>query len=209
MSAEEIASRMLGSSSNGELANLQVPEVSQRDLQGFDVADLERSAGAFGVDGGVTERGLFGFNGGHGKSKTSHQLIGGAAAWAALNWYQNKSRNEGKKVSHSFLKKLMVAFAAAQAVKYCEKNSSSFQTGISRDLAIQEATRSAAAAADMRFYKPTEYQYNEFKNGESTSYDNFQAAPANNHGGFNQYQGQGGFDNQYQGGFNNNYGGGY
>ncbi|KAJ1802900.1 hypothetical protein LPJ75_006040, partial [Coemansia sp. RSA 2598] len=176
MTVEQITQRMLGSNYNTAslgIANLQVPEVSQRDLDGFDMGDLQRSAEAFGDDGAMTERGLFGFSGGHGKSKTSHQLIGGAAAWAALNWYQNRARNKGEKVSHSFIKKLMVAFAAAQAVKYVEKNSSSFQSGVARDLAIQEATRDAAAAADISFYQPTSnHDYRTYNYGEGASYDN-------------------------------------
>ncbi|KAJ2338316.1 hypothetical protein GGF43_006910, partial [Coemansia sp. RSA 2618] len=48
--------------------------------QDFNMDEFERE---FGGDAG--ERGLFSGFGGHGKSKTSHQLIGGAAAWAAYN----------------------------------------------------------------------------------------------------------------------------
>ncbi|KAJ2706604.1 hypothetical protein FB645_001479 [Coemansia sp. IMI 203386] len=186
MPVGELASRLLGSNT-GEFGNLNVPEVSQRDLDGLDAGDLQRSFDMFGSNDEVTERGLFSFGGGNGQSKTSHQLIGGAAAWAALNWYQNKSRNEGKKVSHSFIKKLVVAFAAAQAVKYCEKNSSSFQSGVSRDLAIQEATRNAAAMADQSYYQQdNQYQYKSFSNGEAAGYDNFNQGQNfnNNYGGY-------------------------
>ncbi|KAJ2025733.1 hypothetical protein H4S03_008801, partial [Coemansia sp. S3946] len=143
-STEQVARMLLGQNQYAnELTGLQISTNSARDLQDFDMKDLEESSRD------ITERGIFDGFGGNGKSKKSHQLLGGAAAWAALNWYQTKSRNQGKKVSHGFAKKLMVAFAAAQAIKYWEKNSKSFQNGVSRDLVIAEATRSASLAADI------------------------------------------------------------
>lgn len=104
-------------------------------------------------------------------------FIGGAAAWAAMNWYQNKNRNEGKNVSHGFLKKLIVAFAAAKAVKYAEKNSSGFQQGLSRDI-IEDATRNASIVSDIKYGDQlagnTGYQYATGRTGgEADSFNNF------------------------------------
>ncbi|KAJ2753112.1 hypothetical protein GGI19_003357 [Coemansia pectinata] len=159
----------------------------------------------------ITERGIFDGFGGNGKSKKSHQLLGGAAAWAALNWYQTKSRNQGKKVSHGFAKKLMVAFAAAQAIKYWEQNSKSFQNGVSRDLVIAEATRSASLAADIsagdELAATTGYTYNYgAKGGEADSFDGPSGSGQQQHyGGQQQYGGGYNNNNQYGGGYSNQY----
>ncbi|KAJ1997625.1 hypothetical protein GGI04_002108 [Coemansia thaxteri] len=188
-SPEDIARMILGNDDGNfdAVQGLEVTENSQRGLADFDMDSLEDS-----------DRGLFsGFGGGHGQTKTSHQLIGGAAAWAAVNWYQNKARNQGKKVSHSFAKKLVIAFAAAQAIKYWEKNSGSFQQGVrTRDLAVAEATRSASMAADIRFgadqAADTGYKYDySAKGGEADSFDGGYGNQQQQHGG-------GGYGNQQQ-----------
>ncbi|KAJ1823853.1 hypothetical protein LPJ60_001233 [Coemansia sp. RSA 2675] len=210
MPAEQVARMLLGENAYAnDLKGLQISENSTRDLNDFSMGDLQRS-------GEDTERGLFS-GGGNGQSKKSHQILGGAAAWAALNWYQTKSRNQGKKVSHGFAKKLMVAFAAAQAIKYWEKNSKSFQNGVSRDLVIAEATRSASIAADISASADAApiYKYDtSLRGGEADNFDNAHGQPQQ----FNQQQPQyGGYDNnqqqQYGGGYNNSqqqqYGGGY
>ncbi|KAJ2782299.1 hypothetical protein GGI15_002956 [Coemansia interrupta] len=223
MSVEALVSKFSGGSVDPTaLSQVKVSDTTARDLEGFDMDEM-RALGqrSLDADGDMDlDRGLFsGFGGGHGESKKTHQLIGGAAAWAAVNWYQNKSRNEGKKVNHGFIKKLVVAFAAAQAIKYWEKNSGSFQQGVSRDRAIQEATRNASLAADMLDpnIAPQGYDYKTYNTGEGASFDKMDGGS-----GFNQPQGRPqGYGNQgygqdynnqgynqgynNQGGFNNNY----
>ncbi|KAJ2062345.1 hypothetical protein GGI17_002463 [Coemansia sp. S146] len=205
---EQLARMMLGKNQfANELTGLETSTNSARDLKDFDMKDLEESSRD------ITERGIFDGFGGNGKSKKSHQLLGGAAAWAALNWYQTKSRNQGKKVSHGFAKKLMVAFAAAQAIKYWEQNSKSFQNGVSRDLVIAEATRSASLAADIsagdELAATTGYTYNYgAKGGEADSFDGPSGSGSRGqqqyYGGHQQYGG--GLDNnQYGGGYSNQY----
>ncbi|KAJ2824499.1 hypothetical protein FBU31_003978 [Coemansia sp. 'formosensis'] len=224
---EQMALAMLGNDNvmySNDVKKVKIPEIKARDLEDFKGFSLD----SFAQNSEDVDRGLFdSFGGGNGKSKTSHQLLGGAAAWAALNWYQNKSRNQGKKVSHGFAKKLIVAFAAAQAIKHWEKNSSSFQQGLSRgitrDDVIAEATRSASIAADMEMGKDLAantgyaYDYNS-KGGEADSFDGGAGSSGQQqYGGQQNYGGQqqygGGYDNnsQYGGGYNNSnqYGGGY
>ncbi|KAJ2722316.1 hypothetical protein GGI07_003398 [Coemansia sp. Benny D115] len=153
MSVDDITRQLVGGNfDESTLSSVRVYENDARDLADFDQEGFNQCRELVGPDGEIDgSRGLFGFGGGHGKSKTSHQLLGGAAAWAALNWYQNKSRNEGKKVNHSFIKKLLVAFATAQAIKYFEKNSNSFQAGVSRERAIEAAARDASMIADIQY----------------------------------------------------------
>ncbi|KAJ2626505.1 hypothetical protein GGF44_005011, partial [Coemansia sp. RSA 1694] len=111
----------------------------------------------------------------------------------------------GKKVSHGFAKKMIVAFAAAQAIKYWEKNSKSFQNGVSRDLVIADATRSASIAADISAgdeLANTGYKYDySNKGGEADSFD---GAGNQGYGGQPQYQQQQQYGGGYGGG-NNNY----
>ncbi|KAJ2748867.1 hypothetical protein IWQ56_007353 [Coemansia nantahalensis] len=153
------------------LGDIQPEESSKRDLDGFDMDAFEREFGS--ADG---SRGMFGLGGGSGKSKTTHQLIGGAAAWAAFNWYENWKKNtKGEKVNHSFIKKLLTAVAVSQAIKIAEKRSSTFQEGLhTRDLAIKEATRNISLISSTRYSEysqpNTGYQYNQYSYGEAANF---------------------------------------
>ncbi|KAJ2450863.1 hypothetical protein EV183_003999 [Coemansia sp. RSA 2336] len=184
-SVNSMVEKMLNDPSlSGSLPPIETHETSQREIGDF---DFDSFANEFGS--GDSERGLFGFGGGHGKSKTSHQLIGGAAAWAAFKWYENwKVNTKGEKVNHSFIKKILTAFAAAQAIKFAEQRSSSFQGGLSREVAINEATQYAGRVADVKYanYESADYAVS---GGQADSYD----AQFNNaqqqqppYGGYNQ-----------------------
>ncbi|KAJ2541464.1 hypothetical protein EV175_006140 [Coemansia sp. RSA 1933] len=212
-STEEIARMLMGGSANSDVINnLGAYEEKARALPDESFS-MDEFYSKYGQMSDNAERGIFGFGGGsnfNGESKKSHQLLGGAAAWAALNWYQNKSRNEGKKVSHSFIKKLLVAFAASQAVKYWEKNSSSFQSGIPRDLVVEEATRNAIQVANIEYPDTdTGYTYKRAgAGGEANSFDASFTGGGNNYQG-NYYNGGGqqqGYGNYPQQGYG---GGGY
>ncbi|KAJ2781028.1 hypothetical protein H4R18_003122 [Coemansia javaensis] len=150
-------------------------ETSARDLEGFDMGEFEARFGSSGED---MSRGIFSFGGGEGKSKTSHQLLGGAAAWAAFKWYENWKRNTtGEKVKHSTLKKMLTAFAVAQVIKVSEKRSSTFQQGLSREVAIEEATRNVSKIAstleaEYNTSQPA-YQYNSYGGGEAENFDRY------------------------------------
>ncbi|KAJ1933885.1 hypothetical protein FBU59_005881, partial [Linderina macrospora] len=174
-SVADLARQFLGDSANSDaLNNLYVPETSARDLGDFDPDDIERSFREFQDAGGEGERGLFGFGNGSGQVKKSHQLIGGAAAWSALSWYQQRQKNQGKQVKHSTLKKMLVAFATAKAIKYWEKSGGA-QSGMPRDVVIQQATRDAANLADTKFADDSQPQYNyqQQHGGEADSFDSF------------------------------------
>ncbi|KAJ1799733.1 hypothetical protein LPJ59_001622 [Coemansia sp. RSA 2399] len=215
-STEELARMMMGGSGNSDVINnLGAYEEKARALPDENFS-MDEFNSKYGRMSDSAERGIFGFGGGsnfQGESKTSHQLLGGAAAWAALNWYQNKERGQGKRVSHGFIKKLLVAFAASQAVKYWEKNSSSFQAGLPRDLVVEEATRNAIQVANIEYPDTdTGYTYKSAgAGGEASSFDaTFNGNNNNNRG--NNYQGNY-YNQQQQQGYGNQpqqpyYGGG-
>ncbi|KAJ2161317.1 hypothetical protein GGF46_001578 [Coemansia sp. RSA 552] len=172
-SVDDMVRKMLNEQPGQEsVRGLMVNENSARDLQDFDMNAFEREFGSAGDD---VNRGLFGFSMGSGESKKSHQLIGGAVAWAAFKWYENyKLNTTGEKVKHGFVKKLLTAFAAAQTVKLAEQSSSGFQHGLTRDLVIQDATRNVSRIADIKYADmDTGYQYNQVGGGEADRFDQF------------------------------------
>ncbi|KAJ2848380.1 hypothetical protein IWW36_003333 [Coemansia brasiliensis] len=187
-SINDMVAKMLNDPSlSSSLPPIEAHETSAREIGDF---DFDNFANEFGSEDG--ERGLFGFSAGHGKSKTSHQLIGGAAAWAAFKWYENwKLNTKGEKVNHSFIKKVLTAFAAAQAIKFAEQRSSSFQGGLTRDVAIREATQYAGRVADVKYqtYENVDYTV---QGGQADSYDaqfdssNQQSYGQAPYGGYNQ-----------------------
>ncbi|KAJ2610767.1 hypothetical protein H4S08_003458 [Coemansia sp. RSA 1365] len=168
---DKLVGQILGDAkASASVRGLRVHENSARDLEDFDMNAFERE---FGIAGDDVNRGIFGFDTGRGESKKSHQLIGGAAAWAAFKWYENwKLNTKGEKVNHSFIKKALTAFAVAQVIKISEQKSSGFQHGMTRDVAIQEATRNISRIADIKYpdYN-TGYQYQETHGGEADSFN--------------------------------------
>ncbi|KAJ2510638.1 hypothetical protein H4217_007775 [Coemansia sp. RSA 1939] len=216
---EELANMMMGGSENRDVINnLGAYEEKARALPDEDFS-MDEFYSKYGQMSENADRGIFGFGNSsnfQGESKTSHQLL--AAAWAALNWFQNKSRNEGKNVSHGFVKKLLVAFAAAQAVKYWEKSSSSFQSGLPRDLVVEEATRNAIQVANIEYPDTnTGYDYSKVaaQGSQARQFDDsFNNDSGNNYQG--NYYNNGQQHQQHQQGYGNNYpqqqyygGGGY
>ncbi|KAJ2079179.1 hypothetical protein H4R24_003954 [Coemansia sp. RSA 988] len=168
---DQLVGQLLGdSNASNSVRGIQVHENSARDLVDFNMDAFEQE---FGMAGDDMNRGIFGFDTGRGESKKSHQLIGGAAAWAAFKWYENwKLNTKGEKVNHSFIKKALTAFAVAQVIKISEQKSSAFQQGTSRDVAIQEATRNISRIADIKYpdYN-TGHQYHEIHGGEADSFN--------------------------------------
>ncbi|KAJ2339626.1 hypothetical protein IWW50_006835, partial [Coemansia erecta] len=110
----------------------------------------------------------------------------------------------GKKPNHSFMKKLLSAFAAAQAIKFAEKKSSAFQGGVSRDIAIQNAVEYSERVADTKYMEVKDYTVG---GGLAADYDR----PDNgqeygNQGNYNQGNyNQGGYQGNYQGGYQGGY----
>ena len=54
------------------------------------------------------------------EGKLSHELLAGAAAFAAFHEFQKHQREQGRPVSHALAKDLLAAFAAAEADKLLE-----------------------------------------------------------------------------------------
>lgn len=54
------------------------------------------------------------------KGHFGHELLAGAASFAAMKKFQQEQRNKGEKVSHSFAKETIAAFAGAEAEKLAE-----------------------------------------------------------------------------------------
>ncbi|OMJ15175.1 Pesticidal crystal protein cry11Bb [Smittium culicis] len=185
------------------ISNITVPEtVGARDLQGFDMNELQDSFSQMEQFGQTGDRGIFDAK--KGKSSKMHQVIAGAAAWQALKWYENKQKKSGKKVSHSTLKKMLAAFAAAKAVKYFE-TSGNLQSGMTRDVVAQTAARDAVLAMETKYADENQPQYTYDNNtgyGEASTFDQF--GSGGNQGGYNQnYNQGGGYDQGYnQGGYN-------
>ncbi|PVU93182.1 hypothetical protein BB561_003423 [Smittium simulii] len=203
MSVEQMAAVIAGGDVG--LSNIDIPDsVGSRDLEGFDINQLQKDFDMMEQSGGGSDRGFF--DAGKGKSSTMHQVIAGAAAWQAMKWFENKQKHSGKKVSHSTLKKFVAAFAAAKAVKYFQ-TSGNMQSGISREAVANQAARDAVLGLESKIADDSQPQYdysNSAGQGEASSFDQFGAAPNsgynNNQGGYNNHQG--GYNNN-QGGYNN------
>ncbi|RCK56523.1 hypothetical protein Cantr_06008 [Candida viswanathii] len=59
------------------------------------------------------------YNGGH-EAKFSHEVVAGAASFAAVKLFEDKQRRDGKPVSHAFAKEAIAALAGAEADKLFE-----------------------------------------------------------------------------------------
>ncbi|KAI9296389.1 hypothetical protein K502DRAFT_176814 [Neoconidiobolus thromboides FSU 785] len=129
--------------------------------------------------------------GGGGTSMTT-KLIAGAAGFAAMNYYQNYQKKQGKTVHYAFLKKMVAGVAMAQAVKMFNKNTqggSGFMgMGGKRDI---EASREAVAAeAAANAMKLVDEQYgNQYGSGPNVPQGPGSYNPPNQGGGYGGNQG--------------------
>ncbi|KAH8548018.1 hypothetical protein BGW37DRAFT_431820 [Umbelopsis sp. PMI_123] len=60
------------------------------------------------------------------KAKFSHELIAGAASFAAVKAWEDHQRREGKTVNHAFAKEMLAAFAGAEIDKLIETRGLNF-----------------------------------------------------------------------------------
>lgn len=74
------------------------------------------------------------------KSSLSHEMIGGAAGFAAMKAYEAHEAKEGKPQSHQLAKELLAGFAAAEVDKLCETKGLDF---IDREKAKRQAKQNA------------------------------------------------------------------
>ncbi|KAL1405164.1 hypothetical protein Q8F55_008789 [Vanrija albida] len=73
----------------------------------------------------------------------SHELIGGAAAFAAARAYEQRQARDGAPPNHQLAKELLAAFAGAEVDKLVETRGLDF---VDREQAKREAQRQAEAA---------------------------------------------------------------
>ncbi|KAK4191671.1 hypothetical protein QBC35DRAFT_555658 [Podospora australis] len=79
------------------------------------------------------------------RSKISHELVGGAAAFEAMHLFEKEQRRSGKRVDHAFAKEALAALAGAEADKLFEKRRKSglLDDSADRDEARRHARRQA------------------------------------------------------------------
>ncbi|KAL6450150.1 hypothetical protein SBY92_002443 [Candida maltosa Xu316] len=54
------------------------------------------------------------------EGKFSHEVVAGAASFAAMKVFEDRQRKEGKTVNHAFAKEALAAFAGGEADKLFE-----------------------------------------------------------------------------------------
>jgi hypothetical protein len=74
------------------------------------------------------------------KGSLTHEMIGGAAGFAAMKAYEAREAKEGKTTNHAFAKELLAGFAAAEVDKLCETKGLDF---IDREKAKRQAKENA------------------------------------------------------------------
>ncbi|KAH8915747.1 hypothetical protein BT69DRAFT_1251206 [Atractiella rhizophila] len=77
------------------------------------------------------------------KAHWSHELIGGAAAFAAAKAYEEKQARDGKPANHALAKELIAGIAGAEVDKLFETKGLDF---IDREKAKHHAKKEAEAA---------------------------------------------------------------
>ncbi|CAF0902693.1 unnamed protein product [Adineta steineri] len=82
------------------------------------------------------------------KSSWTHELIGGAAGFAAMKAYEDHVRSTGQQVSHPFMKELLAGFAAAAVDNLFETEGLDF---LDREKAKHQAVQQAHAIAEEKY----------------------------------------------------------
>jgi hypothetical protein len=82
------------------------------------------------------------------KSSWSHELIGGAAGFAAMKAYEAKEAREGKPQSHALAKEILAGIAAAEADKLFETKGLNF---LDREKAKHQAKKAAEQMYEERY----------------------------------------------------------
>ncbi|KAK3945154.1 hypothetical protein QBC46DRAFT_372915 [Diplogelasinospora grovesii] len=88
------------------------------------------------------------------KSKFSHELIGGAAAFEAMHLWEKEQRKEGKTVSHGFAKEAIAAIAGAEADKLIETKGMDF---VDRERAKHHAKEQAKELYERQYGGQDQY----------------------------------------------------
>ena len=91
-------------------------------------------------------------NGGHHKASWTHELIAGAAGFAALQAYEHHIAATGITPSHALMKELLAGFAAAEVMKLIETRG---LDAIDAAKAKHQATQQAHHLANERYASGT------------------------------------------------------
>jgi len=167
----------------------------------------------------------------HHQAKLSHELIGGAAAFAAMKAYEHKKANEGEPVSHPMAKEALAALVGFEIDRLAEtKGMDQYE----KHKAKKHAEEQAMHMYDAR-YQPDFYQggsmapqypgyggpqgfgrgggygggYSEPPQGYGGGYGGGYNAPPQSYGNYGPPQGYGGPPQGYGGGYGAPPGGGY
>ncbi|CAF1050979.1 unnamed protein product [Adineta ricciae] len=92
----------------------------------------------------------------HHKASWTHELIGGAAGFAAMKAYEDHCRREGQHVSHAFMKEMLAGFAAAEVDKLFETKGLDF---LDREKAKRHAIEQAHHLANERYGQGGTFNY--------------------------------------------------
>ncbi|KAF2403150.1 hypothetical protein EJ06DRAFT_541891 [Trichodelitschia bisporula] len=88
------------------------------------------------------------------KSKFSHELLAGGAAFGAFKMFEDAQRKEGKPVSHQFAKEALAGLAAAEVDKIAETKGADW---VDRERAKHEAKKSSERMYDEHYGDDDQY----------------------------------------------------
>ncbi|KAK1761015.1 hypothetical protein QBC47DRAFT_368832 [Echria macrotheca] len=89
------------------------------------------------------------------KSKFSHELVGGAAAFEAMHLWEKQQRKEGNEVNHGFAKEALAALAGAETDKLFETKGLDF---IDREKAKHHAKEQVQDLYDQQYGDKDSYR---------------------------------------------------
>ncbi|CAF1409843.1 unnamed protein product [Adineta steineri] len=127
----------------------------------------------------------------HHKASWTHELIGGAAGFAAMKAYEDHVRSTGEKVSHPLMKEMLAGFAAAEVDRLFETKGLDF---LDREKAKRRAIDQAHHIANEQYGPGGTFNYEQNQYGSAQNYYQQPGGP-----GYNPQQGGPGYNPQ-QGG---------
>ncbi|KAF7192931.1 hypothetical protein HII31_05742 [Pseudocercospora fuligena] len=91
------------------------------------------------------------------KAEFSHELVAGGASFAAMKYFEDRQRKEGKPVSHQFAKELIAGFAGAEVDRLAETKGEDF---FDREKAKHEAKKRSEQLYDQHYGQDDQYDPN-------------------------------------------------
>ncbi|CAK5263872.1 unnamed protein product [Mycena citricolor] len=133
------------------------------------------------------------------KSSLTHEVIAGAAGFAAMHAYEAHLRATGQPVTHGKMKEILAAIAAAEVDKLAETKGMDY---LDRQKAKKYAEHQAHMLAEQRYGQGnTGWEHAQRNGGPRQEYNFYGGAPFGAQGCANYgWQGQGGYGGGYGGG---------